>query len=66
MPMSDEDRERLEENGMATDIHVERRRNHDREFSIFDRFGGAGNISLTEGEAEYVRDRITEELDDGG
>lgn len=50
-------------NEMATDIHVSRRTNHSREVSIYDRFGGAGHISLTVDEAEFVRDRLNKVLD---
>jgi len=48
---------------IATDIHVERRQNHSREVSIYDRYGAVGDISLTADEAEFVRDRLDEVLD---
>lgn len=50
---------------METDIHVERRRSHTRQVSIYDRLGRAGDLSLTVDEAEFVRDRLDEVLDDG-
>lgn len=50
---------------IATDIHVDRRTNHSREVSIYDRFGAVGDISLTVEEAEFVRDRLDEVLEDG-
>lgn len=48
---------------MPTDIHVDRRENHSREISIYDRFGGAGNISLTVQEAAFVHERLESVLD---
>lgn len=50
---------------VATDIRVERAKNHTREISIYDRFGGMGDIELTVEEAVFVRDRLDEVLDDG-
>jgi hypothetical protein len=46
------------------DIRVEHRPNHSREVSIYDRFGSSGHISLTIEEAEFVKDRLEELVDD--
>lgn len=48
---------------MDTDIRVERATSHPK-ILIYDRFGGAGDISLTEEEAEFVRDRLEEVLEE--
>lgn len=50
--------------GITTDIHVDRYRNHSRQISIYDRYGAVGDISLTVEEAEFVRDKLDEVLDD--
>ena len=48
-----------------TDIHVDRYHNHhSRQISIYDKYGAVGDISLTIEEAEFVRDRLDEVLDD--
>lgn len=48
---------------MTRDIHVDHTPTHIRKVSIYDRMG-SGAIALTEEEAEYVRDRLDEILDD--
>lgn len=44
------------------DIRVDYYGNHERKVSIYNRMGG-GNISLTEEEAEYVKERLDEVVD---
>lgn len=59
-----DDSDRDKHQGLTTDIHVSRHRNHTRQISVYDRYGRAGDISLTVGEAEFVRDRLNEVLGD--